>query len=280
MKKTLTKILLALGAAALLCSSASAFSFDDIQLWAGSGSNRAAMVIEWNSPEVFNNTSVKAPSTTKCLAFGYRFDGDETGEDMFNAILASNCGLYTVTSGTTAYGKAVFGIGYDLDKDGDYGLTNGSTVYTLSDFKDGVLSGSYDDPDYLNATDSGDVYWGGWYGPNWELWHQKDLSATAPNRGSGSYWTTSDGWSGYDGGWEFSQVGMSGMTLTDGSWMGWSVAAGGLEFGSDSDGTTAWEYHKHAPDVSTISTVPEPGALAGLVTGLASLGGLVLRKRK
>lgn len=280
MKRIIILALLIISATALAYSTASAFTFDDIRFWTGSGSNRAAMVIEWSLPEVFNNTSVKTPSTTKCLAFGYRFSGDATGEDMFNAILASNCGLYALASGTTGYGKAVFGIGYDLDKDGDYGLTDGISTYTSSDFSNGILGGSYDDPDNLNATDSGDVYWGGWYGPNWELWHQKGLSATAPNRGSGSYWTTSDGWSGYDGGWEFSQVGMSGMTLSDGSWMGWSVAASGLEFGSESDGTTAWSYHKHAPDVSIISSVPEPGSLAGLVAGLMSLGGLVLRKRK
>src|SRR5580658_10230086 len=44
-----------------LHGNAGAISLDDIQLWSGSGTNRSALVIEWNSPELLNQTSVAAP---------------------------------------------------------------------------------------------------------------------------------------------------------------------------------------------------------------------------
>ena len=51
------------------------FSFDDIQFWVGSGSKRAALVIEWhdgNRPDA--------------MVWGYRWDGEATGHDMIVAI--------------------------------------------------------------------------------------------------------------------------------------------------------------------------------------------------
>jgi hypothetical protein len=55
-----------------LVSTVRAISLDDIQIWTGSGTNRAALVIEWNSPEVYNNTTVSAPIANKTLVWGYR----------------------------------------------------------------------------------------------------------------------------------------------------------------------------------------------------------------
>ena len=54
-----------------LVSTVRAISLDDIQIWTGSGTNRAALVIEWNSPEVYNSTTVSAPIANKTLVWGY-----------------------------------------------------------------------------------------------------------------------------------------------------------------------------------------------------------------
>jgi hypothetical protein len=51
------------------------FTFDDVQYWIGEGENRALLVVDWNdtiSPE--------------SLAWGYRFDGEVTGEQMLSDI--------------------------------------------------------------------------------------------------------------------------------------------------------------------------------------------------
>lgn len=53
-------------------------SFDDIQHWTGSGTNRAALVLQWN--DAFSPSS---------LVWGYRWDGQATGLDMLRAIAGS-----------------------------------------------------------------------------------------------------------------------------------------------------------------------------------------------
>ena len=56
------------------------FSFEDIQFWVGSGSNRAALVIEWH-----DGTQPDA------MVWGYKWDGEASGHDMI-------CLLYTSPS--------------------------------------------------------------------------------------------------------------------------------------------------------------------------------------
>ena len=62
------------------------FSFDDIQFWVGSGSKRAALVIEWhdgNRPDA--------------MVWGYRWDGEATGHDMIVAIAKADQKLLLLT---------------------------------------------------------------------------------------------------------------------------------------------------------------------------------------
>lgn len=250
-----------------------AFTFDDITFWTGTGSNRAAMVITWSAPEVINpdKNGVPAPIATQTMVWGYRFDGVKNGEDMFNAIVAADPRLYAMVSGQTQYGKAVFGIGYDLDNDGGYGLTDTVVTYTPSNFTNGLVVGTYSDPDWFVPTDSEDLYWGGWYGPNWEMWHEQGGNGgflSEPDRGSDPYASQAEGqYAWYQGQWEHAQAGMSGLTLENGSWMGWTVAAGGLEIEDPySPSSLAWYHHKAAP-----AMVPEPASLGLLLTGAAGL---------
>src|SRR5271156_2792806 len=63
-----------------------AISLDDIQLWTGSGTNEAALVIEWNAPLIFNYTTAPAPLANKTMVWGYRFNGTATGTQMLQAI--------------------------------------------------------------------------------------------------------------------------------------------------------------------------------------------------
>lgn len=53
--------------------------FDSIQFWVGSGSNRAAMVIDWKD------------ASESSFGWGYRWNGEATGYDMIRAI-AGNIG--------------------------------------------------------------------------------------------------------------------------------------------------------------------------------------------
>ncbi|WP_319526487.1 VPLPA-CTERM sorting domain-containing protein [uncultured Desulfosarcina sp.] len=264
------------------------FSLDDIEFWAGSGSNSAAMVIHWSAPEVYNlaysggaSTPMPAPITELSLAWGYNFDGTATGWDMMTAIAATDDRLYVVGGSGT-----VQGIGYDLDGDGQFGISDGDTTYTEDDFTDGVLDGLGYNVDSLVPTDSGDLYWGGWYGPNWELWFElggEGGYTYAPDRGDGEYWTPTDdyGFEGVHGEWQFSEVGIAGINLEDESWVGWSVAAAGLDYTDPTDeGTVAWINNKQAPvePIAATSAVPVPAAVWLLGSGLLGLIGIRRRR--
>ena len=254
------------------------FNFTDMDFWTGSGANQAGMVIHWSSPEVFNNTSMPAPAADVSLAWGYRFDEASNAEDMMVALAAADPNLYLFAGGQPGLGMAILGIGYDYDGDGVFGLSDGTTTYTAADFANGIIADqAYGDADVFTPTDSGDLYWGGWYGPNWELWHEAGGGGgfvTAPDRGSETYWS-GDGWAGSHGEWDFSGVGISSLSLEDGSWIGWSVAAAGLDF-ANSEAMSAWMNNKQAPvePIAATAPVPIPGAVWMLGSGLIGLIGL------
>ena len=251
--------------ASLALNPARALTLDDIQLWAGTGTNRAAMVIHWTTPEVRNETSVPNPIAERSLAWGYRWNGRANAEDLFNALLATDPRLFAVVSHQSAYGKAVFALGYDLNNNRNFGVRRDTNILASVSFTNGLLVRSFSDADAFQSLDPGDLYWSGWYGPSWELWHEPANNGgftNNPNLGPNPYWTPDDPdqpWTGAQGQWEYAQFGMSGLELTNGSWIGWSVAAGGFDFlNPDAPGTVAYNFHKHAPVTPVAAESPEP----------------------
>jgi hypothetical protein len=222
-----------------------AITTNDIQLWTGSGTNHAALVIEWNSPEVFNNTTVPAPLANKTLVWGYQFNGTATGTEMLDAILASDHRLYAVV--TTNYGTFVEGIGYNLNGNGLIGVTDGTQTYNASAFTNGCLLNPNLNVDAAYPLNSADLYWGGYFGPNWNLWNELGDDGgfgASPDRGTNQYWDTD---SGVQGQWEFSANGLDELPLYDGSWIGFSVAAAGYDTNSADPATAAFNLDEQAP---------------------------------
>ena len=190
MKTVFCKIRVALlGVFPLLASPAigQPFTFDDIQFWVGSGSNRAALAIDWA------DDSMQPPA----LVWGYRWDDTAHGSDMFTAIVAADPGL-SAKLGTSPTNRAVYGLGYDANGNGAFG-TSDNTVFDSQGF-------AFTDPaDLAVATDSGDYYAEGWFTG---FWHY-GLAANNP----------------YDGGsWSDIAAGMSGRTLSDGAWDSWTFS--------------------------------------------------------
>ncbi len=158
------------------------FGLDDIQYWVGSGPNRAALVVYWSDAEL-------------CLAWGYRFDGTRTGEQMLTAIARGDrrSGHNGPAVGSVAgddprlgvqitelgAGPVVFGLGYDVDDDGPFQYVNGADE-----------TGHAADPD--------DVYHEGWWYGFW------------------NYRTSSDGQN-----WTSAETGFGERALSDGDWDAW-----------------------------------------------------------
>ena len=237
-----------------------AVALNDIQFWAGSGTNRAVLVVEWATPESFGYTTVPAPITDKSLVWGYRFNGTATGIQMFNAIVAADPRLYAIEVTYPKYGTSVYGIGFHLGGGGDLGITDGNTT---NFFADGLLTNVTVDIDAAVPLNPGDLYWGGFNGANWEIWTELGDAGgffNSPDRGTNVYWTSTDpvyASSGFQGEWALAPAGMSSLQLTNGSWIGFSVAAG--EYEPDLD--APFNAHKHAP------AEPDP-AITALIKNL------------
>ena len=191
-------------------------------MWTGSGTNRAALVIEWNPPEVFNYTTVPAPVANKTLVWGYRFNGTPTGTQMLEAILAADPKLYVAADET--YGTFVESIGYNLNGNGVIGVTDGTGT---NSFTSGFLADPTVNVDAAAPLNSGDLFWSGYFGPNWQVWTELGDSGgfeASPNRGTNAYWNTETG---EHGQWQYADYGLDILTLTNGSWIGFSVSAAG-----------------------------------------------------
>jgi hypothetical protein len=230
----------------LFASKSPAVSLNDIQFWIGSGTNRAALVVEWTTPESLLYTTVPAPIADKSLVWGYRFNGTATGAQMFNAIVAADPRLYAVEVFYAGYGTSVQGIGFHLAGGSDLGITDGTTT---NFFIHGLLTNATVYIDAAAPLNPGDLYWGGWNGPNWELWTELGDAGgflNSPDRGTNAFWTPDDPNNpdslGIHGQWELN-YGLSSLQLTNGSWIGFSVAAGEFEY----DTTSPYFTHKHAP---------------------------------
>jgi hypothetical protein len=246
-------------------SARAGLSLSDVQFWTGSGTNEAAMVIDWRAPEVRNRTTVPNPVEDLTLAWGYRFNGTASGQDMFNAILAADHRLYAVYN---RYG-GVAGLGYDANGTGVIGVTDGTHTDPGSKFTNGILYDPRLNIDAAHAIDPTNMYWGGWDGPNWELWTEQGENggfATSPDRGPNTYWTPdlSDPYfgTGSHGQWDLAGWGINYVTLSNGSWMGWTVAAGGYNYSDPNDpGTVAYEFDKQAPSNDVVAAAPLPSAV-------------------
>lgn len=186
------------------------FSFDQIKNWSGDGTNRAAIVVQWNDSR-----------ETHATVFGYRWTGSASVADALNAIASENPRFYQYVMDST-YGMTLAGLGWDADGDGDITLTvNGSTLKPTN----GTFTATgYDDFDVAQAGDADDYWQSGWMTRGyWYFWHKNSAAAT----------------------FEYAQAGVSGISLKDGAWVGFTF---GPVPGS-SDKLADWKPWQAAPEL-------------------------------
>lgn len=227
---------LALGAGMAIVSSfnvpsASAANFSDVKFWVGSGTNEAGFVVDWNDGKA-----------EQSLLWGYRWDGNATGEDMLRAIVAADPNLYVSISGATPFGTALFGIGYDTTGGNDFAVTPSLAFVDRTH----VNPSPYDGNDGFAPANPLDHYEGGWYTGYWSYWVKADVADD----------------------WGYSGLGMTSRQLTDGAWDGW---------GFDDFTGTSGSPHDPTAALAPVS-IPEPGTASVAVVSGAAL--LLLRRRK
>jgi hypothetical protein len=205
-------------------------SFNDIEYWVGSGSNQAAIVFDW----------VQDSSLEKSWVWGYRWNGTATGEDMFLAVVKADPRLYARIGEKDSWGLPLYGIGYDLNHNGSFGISDGTpfNAYGIA------VTSSHDG---AVAVDSGDLYKEGWFSGFWNL----EVSSDANPFGAAH--------------WSPSYVGMSGTYLSNGDWNAFTFET---DFGFDS-----------YPENPYAASLPEPSTLILLAIGCLVALAWRLRKR-
>lgn len=93
----------------VVVSSASAFTFDDIHYWIGDGTNRAAVIIDWNNAK---------PNSS--IVYGVRWDGPSTNVARLLRVLANEDGRLHAALSSESWGTWVLGFAYDVDGDGGF----------------------------------------------------------------------------------------------------------------------------------------------------------------
>jgi len=227
-------VLVGLAAASVTLHSTTAVAdgFADIQFWAGSGANEAALVIDW-----------KDGKSAESLLWGYRWDGTATGTDMLLAVVNADPRLFA-HFGTFDFGSgpalSAFGIGYDLNESGGFGVTPGLA------FSSGGLAidplGSPNASDARVALDSTDHWLEGW---NTGFWNYVIRDSELDP-------------------WTNAAVGAADRVLANGYWDAYGFAANFIS----SDPSTP----------VAVTPVPEPATTPLLIIGTAILAWAGRRK--
>ena len=203
-------------------------SFGDIRYWVGSGSNRAALVIDWEgNPE-------QSP-----LVWGYRWSGQASAEMMVQSIIQADPRLYARIGDPGPFGIPLYGLGYDRDRDG-FGLNDGTL------FGAGGLAVTAPSDTALSL-DSADSYNEGW---NFGFWAY--------------YWGNGNPYNG--GSWTEAQTGLSDRILSNGTWDGFRFAPGFA--GSAPESAMAARPPRslnEAASAYSTSLVPEPNSIGALI---------------
>jgi hypothetical protein len=174
-------------------------SFTNIQYWTGTGTNQAALVLQWNDG--------LAPTS---IAWGYRWNGAATGFQLLTAVAGQ-----TIVTGPV--GGAVITNLFGAD-------TNLTLTVERYGFGDAVYSMVYSGAGMTRTQEDWDSgYWAySLFGGNFEYpvyddqWNPVGSNAYSVT-GSSLYANVS---------WFTSPIGASARELVNGSWDAWSFAAG------------------------------------------------------
>ncbi|MDL2142881.1 DUF5074 domain-containing protein [Flavobacterium tructae] len=162
-----------------------ATTFDDIKYWIGTGSNRAAFVVQWNDGK-----------NTDALVWGFRWEGTATGEDMLKAILKADRRFFALLYKGTQTGSSVGGLGFDLNGIKTIGLYKGTDyTYPLYPTNGFVNTTAYDFDSYT-AIDTNDHWQSGWTNGEWTYWgkNSADADFTAVSTGASGRILQNDSW--------------------------------------------------------------------------------------
>ena len=171
-------------------------SFDDIQFWTGSGTNRSALVLQWNDG-----------GTPISLAWGYRWSGNATGIGMLKAIAGSTS--VTAPQSPSTVLDTLSGADSRLNLTMER-YSFGDSIFSVS-FNDGVQNRTR--ADWATGSWAYSIFGGNFSYVNWG----DPTPYTYNTSGATTYSSVN---------WFSSPIGASDRELVDGSWDAFSFAPG------------------------------------------------------
>lgn len=178
----------------LKTTAAAVTDFSAIQYWVGTGTNKAAFVVQWNDS--------KNPDA---LVWGFRWNGTATGEDMLKAIAQADHRFFSLLYQGTSFGTAVGGLGFDLNGQGTNALyKNANATYPLYPVNGIINTTAYDFDSYTAADAASDHWQSGWTTGYWSYWVKNPT----------------------DTDFAYSSLGASNRVLENGSWDVWNFSPG------------------------------------------------------
>ena len=171
------------------------FSAEDITYWVGEGPKQAALVIDWHDDRL-----------PHALVWGYRWEGEVTAEQMLRDVVTADQQLVLLTSPFSSYGIACTGIGY-LPKKPEKKvevLIDGVPVDEVSPHIFHAKSEKAN-VDAAQLTISSALWRSGWLTAGYWVYYLKDKRLAS---------------------WSYSNIGLTGTTVTDKSWHGLSFQIG------------------------------------------------------
>jgi hypothetical protein len=178
-------VLLMLGGAL----AAPALTLNELQVWAGTGTNRAALVIAWPAPAPASVCPADTPSDGPTLAWGFRWNGTATAADLLRAVLETDRRLFVLTAAEQPAGTVVVGLGLDANQNERFGLRGPDRWLLPDSFAQGPVSISPAELRGLQPLELGDWYAAAWDTHDWQVWREAGESGgfdTAPPLGA---WT-------------------------------------------------------------------------------------------
>ncbi|KOP35965.1 DUF5074 domain-containing protein [Flavobacterium sp. WLB] len=188
----------------------SAADFAQIKYWVGTGANQAAFVVQWNDEK-----------NADALVWGFRWDGDATGEDMLKAIAKADRRFFTLLYQGTQFGSAIGGLGFDLNGANTNGLYKDKNVTYPYYPVNGIVNTTEYDFDLYTPIDAADHWQSGW-----------------TSNGYWSYWVKNP----TDTEFGYSGLGASSRVLENGSWDVWNYNPGFNSFDIASTFTAVTPY--------------------------------------
>lgn len=171
------------------------FSAEDITYWVGEGPKQAALVIDWHDDRL-----------PHALVWGYRWEGEVTAEQMLRDVVTADQRLVLLTSPFSSYGIACTGIGYLLQKPEKKVevLIDGIPVDEVSPHIFHAKSEKAN-ADAAQLTIPSALWRSGWKTAGYWVYYLKDKRLDP---------------------WSYSNIGLTGTTVTDKSWHGLSFQIG------------------------------------------------------